>query len=63
MTISEFDSLNLKEQAKITWENGIIEDNRANEDYHYILYKVHDFFVEIAFHPESEEIVQIRSFT
>ena len=62
MNLAEFNSLNLKDQMETTWANGVIEDNRVNKDYHYIVYKVHDFFVEMAFNRESEEIVQIRGF-
>jgi hypothetical protein len=62
MTISEFNSLDLKDQLDITWEKGILEDHNTHGDCYYILYRVDDFFVEVTFLAETNDITNIKSF-
>jgi hypothetical protein len=62
MTLAEFNKLDLDDQLEKTWESGVIEDHRQDHEHHYILYKIFDFFVEIAFHPDTQEIMEVRSF-
>jgi hypothetical protein len=63
MTLSEFNSLDLKNQLEITWEKGIIEDTVTFGALYYILYKVDDFLVEIASRVDSNEILHVQGFT
>ena len=62
MTLSEFNSLDLKEQLDVTWEKGILEDHNTHGDHFYLLYHLGDFFVEVAFCAESHEITRIKTF-
>jgi hypothetical protein len=62
MTLAEFNELELSKQLEKTWEIGVIEEHREDRDHHYILYRVADFFVEIAFHPGTQEVVEVKSF-
>ena len=62
MTLSEFNSLAEKDQLETTWEKGILEDNVAHGKYHYLLYKLDEFFVEIAFNSETDDIVALSGY-
>ena len=62
MKLNEFNSYDPDKQAEIVWENGVIEEYRTGPEYYYILYKVHGFFVEVAFHKETNEIMRIEGF-
>jgi hypothetical protein len=62
MELVEFNSLDLTKQAEITWEGGVLEGHCKHGKYHYVLYKLDAFFVEIAYDAETEEVIQVRSF-
>jgi len=62
MTLSEFNKLDLKEQAEIVWENGILEHHTSDGENHFVLYNVYDFFVEIKFDSKTNDIIQLISF-
>jgi hypothetical protein len=62
MTLAEFNRLDLKDQLEITWEKGVIEDAVTYNIYHYVLYKVDDFFVEISFRMDSNEFIHLQCF-
>jgi len=63
MTLKEFNCLELQDQLEITWEKGVIEDHITYGDYYYILYKLYDFFVEIAFKTGKDDVIQVKSFS
>ena len=63
MTLSEFNNLDLKDQLDLTWENGTLEDNVTHERHYYLLYKLYDFFVEVAFSSDTDDIVGVSSFS
>jgi len=62
MTLSEFNRMATKDQLEITWDKGVLEDNVAHGKYHYLLYKLDDFFVEITFNSETDNVVGLKSF-
>jgi len=62
MTLSEFNRMAVKDQLEITWDKGILEDNVAHGNYHYLLYRLGDFFVEITFNSETDDVVGLKSF-
>ena len=62
MTLSEFNRLEVKAQLETTWEKGILEDNIAHGNYHYLLYKLDEFFVEITFNSETDDIVALSGY-
>ncbi|MBC7948624.1 MAG: hypothetical protein H7Y42_12125 [Chitinophagaceae bacterium] len=62
MNISQFNSLSGEEQTAITWEQGILEAYEENNGKYFILYKVGEFYVEIASDSETNEVLAVRSF-
>jgi len=62
MTLSEFNRLELKDQLEATWVKGTLEDNVGHDKYQYLLYKLEDFFVEITFNSETDEVVGLSGF-
>jgi hypothetical protein len=63
MTLSEFNSLDLDDQLDVTWEKGILEDHNTHGDHFYLLYKIDEFFVEVAFLSETHDITEIKTFS
>ncbi|HLG38128.1 MAG TPA: hypothetical protein VI461_00620, partial [Chitinophagaceae bacterium] len=62
MTADEFNRLDIEDQLKIIWETGVLDDHNTGISQFYLVYKVYDFFVEIAFDKASESIIAIRSY-
>ena len=62
MTLSEFSKLEMKDQLELTWDKGVLEDNVAHGKYHYLLYKLNDFFVEITFNSETDDVVALSGY-
>lgn len=62
MTLSEFNRMAIKDQLEITWDKGTLEDNVAHGNYHYLLYRIDDFFVEITFNSETDDVVGLNGF-
>jgi hypothetical protein len=63
MTLSEFNRMDLKDQLSITWDKGILEGNFTHERHYFLLYKLFDFFVEIAFDAETDDILGLSCFS
>jgi hypothetical protein len=62
MTLYEFKLLSVNEQAEATWEAGVQIGFREAPPLHMVLYRVHDFYVEIQYHTAQNEIAGIHSF-
>jgi hypothetical protein len=62
MTLSDFNTLQINDQLEATWEKGVLEDNVANGTYHYLLYKLDDFFVEITFNSETDDVIALSGY-
>ena len=62
MTLYEFKSFDINKQADITWENGVLLGFREEDNHHMILYRIENFYVEIQYHTNQNEILQIKSF-
>ena len=62
MTLSEFNDLKVKDQLETTWDKGVLEDNVAHGKYQYLLYRLDDFFVEITFNSETDDIIGLGGF-
>jgi hypothetical protein len=62
MTLHEFKLLDLNEQAQATWDLGTLMGCREDGEHHMVLYRVDDFFIEIHYHTEQNEITAIESF-
>lgn len=63
MTLSEFNKMDIKDQLDVTWEKGILEDHNTHGDQFYLLYHLHDFYVEVAFCAQTHEITEVKSFS
>jgi hypothetical protein len=62
MTLYEFKLLSLSEQAQTTWDDGVLLGFRQQEERHMILYQINNFYIEIQYHTEQNEIIDIVSF-
>jgi hypothetical protein len=62
MTLSEFTRLDMEDQLDETWDKGVLEDHNTYGDHYYLLYKLYDFFVEIAFNAKTDDITEVKSF-
>lgn len=64
MTADEFNNLSLDAKAELVWENSELIDIRAMYNKSYIeLFKVPDFYVEIFYDVEKNEIQKISTTT
>jgi hypothetical protein len=62
MTLSEFTRLDRKDQLNLTWDKGILHDHITHDRHYYLLYRLYDFFVELAFSAETNDIIGVSSF-
>jgi hypothetical protein len=62
MTLNEFKLLDLNEQAQATWDHGILMGFREDPEYHMVLYRIDDFYIELHYHTSQNEITAIESF-
>ena len=62
MTLSEFTRLELKDQLNLIWDKGVLHDHITHDRHYYLLYKLYDFFVELAFNAETNDIIGVSSF-
>jgi hypothetical protein len=63
VSLHEFNSLDVKKQTEIVWEKGILESHKSDIKFYYLVYRIDDFFAEIAFNNKTDEIVEIKSFS
>jgi hypothetical protein len=61
MTLYDFIVMNPKRKIKAV-KNGRFLAFREDEDHWIILYKVNDFFVEVYYHLDSNNVERIRPF-
>ncbi|HET6994734.1 MAG TPA: hypothetical protein VFI06_07120 [Chitinophagaceae bacterium] len=62
MTLPEFNRLDLKDQLALTWDKGDLQEHITHDRHYYLLYKVYDFFVEVAFNSDTNDIIGLSSF-
>jgi len=62
MTLNEFKALNLNDQAETTWQHGVLLDDRQEGKRYMILYRIDNFFAEIHYDQDMNEITGIKSF-
>jgi hypothetical protein len=62
VNLHEFNSLDLPKQTEIVWEKGILESHITDHEFYYLVYRIDDFFAEVAFDNKTDEIVEIKSF-
>jgi hypothetical protein len=62
MTLYQFKLLNRDEQAQTTWDYGVLLGFREEPPEHMILYRIDDFYVEIHYDSDRNEISRIKSF-
>jgi hypothetical protein len=62
MTLYEFRQLSIDDQSQATGDNGVLLGFRQQEQRHMILYQLGNFYVEIQYHTEQNEIIDIVSF-
>ena len=62
MNLCEFRLMNLNDQAEITWEHGVLLDHREEGKQNMILYRINNFFSEIHYDQDMNEITGIKSF-
>jgi hypothetical protein len=62
MTLYEFKLLDINDQAQKTWDMGVLLGYREDGQHHMVLYRVEDFYVEIIYDSEKNEIAGIKSF-
>ena len=62
MTLDEFRLMNLNDQAETTWNMGVLLGHREEGVHNMILYRINDFFAEIYYDRDMNEITGIKSF-
>ena len=62
MTLYEFRTLPEHEQAEVVWQ-GQFFLTRTDRKHTVLLYKVHDFYVEVYYEDESNELVKFNPFS
>jgi hypothetical protein len=62
MTLYEFKLLNDNDQAQTVWDSGVLLGFRQEGSFHMALYRIDNFYVEIQYHTERNEIDDIKSF-
>ena len=60
MTLYEFNALSVQQQADAVWK-GEFRLFREQIVHTVLLYKVHDFYVEVYYNNESNEVVRFHS--
>jgi hypothetical protein len=61
MTHEEFNKLPRNEQIEITFEQGVQNDHRKNDNHYSMFYRLHNFFVEIVFQKDTDDVIDIKS--
>ena len=62
MTFKEFKYLNETEQEELLWKQGVELGRRKGAIYHYILYQVDGFYMEVQYIMPGRILVQIACF-
>jgi len=63
VNIKHFKNFPLEDRAKYAWVYGHLLCSRIEEDMHYYLYCLSNFYVEIAFDDLQQEIIAISAIT
>lgn len=62
MGIYEFNLLELDQQKKLVWKDGIFLTNRKEQSLGLSLYRLFDFYAEVHLNNDTSEIEKIRTF-
>ncbi len=60
--IYEFNLMSLHVQAATLWDNGTFLANRIDGNFRFNLYSLSDFYVEVEYLTNENEIIEFRSF-
>lgn len=63
VNIKQFKNFPLEDRAKYAWVYGRLLRSRIEEDMHYYLYCLSNFYVEITFDDVQQEILTINAIT
>ena len=62
ITLYEFNSLNEYEKGAALWDYGVHVSERFDNEYGYSLYQLNDFYVEVKYNGDINEISKFTSF-
>ncbi|MDB5251287.1 MAG: hypothetical protein JWP27_456 [Flaviaesturariibacter sp.] len=62
MTFTDFKFLPLPFQAHLVCSRGVLLAERAEGDFHFSLYALDSFYVEVCFRTEDSEVIRLLSF-
>lgn len=63
MTLKEFNAMDEAMQYVVLLEFGVFVAHRNTKKYTYVLYQIDNFYTEVAFADEQEEVVSITAFS
>jgi hypothetical protein len=63
ITLYEFNPLNKFEKEEILQEHGVHISERQDAEYGYVLYQLNNFYVEVKYHNNRNEILMLTSFS
>ena len=63
ITLYEFNSLAEHEKGECLWEYGVHVSERFDDKFGYILYQLHDFYVEVKYDCTDNCITKFTSFS
>jgi hypothetical protein len=61
MTLYQFQSLDIQEQANAVWDGTYLE-HRTNNGFRIVLYDLGGFYVEVYYAPDENKIIKLRPF-
>ena len=62
MKLDEFRTLNKEQRNKIVLEQGVFIASRLERRYAFMLFRVHDFYVERVYHKDNEGFLGFVAF-
>ncbi|MDJ1505214.1 hypothetical protein [Xanthocytophaga agilis] len=57
-----FSDLPLNQKAELTWQGGTFLDCHIEQDHSFSLYSLGDFYVELRYDPQANQIVDLMAF-
>ncbi len=62
MNLYQFNMLNTDEKLKSVWKYGAFIDNYITDSERTNLYGINKFYVDVVYDPDTNKIVEVRSF-
>ena len=62
MQIQQFENLELSAQTFLAWEKGVHLAYRAHGEFYMSLYRLGDFYVELAYHTCCDGVIAVTCF-